>query len=69
MVRPAGTRRLKLTKMGLSGRDGSSPVSLSESIFGTRRITSRILSAAELASEKYFTLDSPEPSALQSHAR
>uniref|UniRef100_A0A0E0G316 Uncharacterized protein n=1 Tax=Oryza nivara TaxID=4536 RepID=A0A0E0G316_ORYNI len=54
--------------MGLSGREGSSPVSLSESIFGTRRITSRILSAAKLASNKNFKLDRAEPSALQSHA-
>nr|CAB3446859.1 unnamed protein product [Digitaria exilis] len=63
-VRPAGTRRLKLAKIGLSGRDGSSPASLAESILGTRRITSWILSAAEIASEKYFTFDSPAPNAL-----
>jgi hypothetical protein len=37
---------------------------LAESILGTRRITSEILSAAELASNKYFTLDSALPSAL-----
>uniref|UniRef100_K3Z1H6 Uncharacterized protein n=1 Tax=Setaria italica TaxID=4555 RepID=K3Z1H6_SETIT len=52
---------MSLNSTVLATLASSLPALLSESIMGTRRIISRILSAAAAASEKYLIFNSADP--------